>query len=157
MPKKKINYSLEADRLIKEHTLYSASSGFIPIIGLDIMATTAIQMELTRKLCELYHLKYEEGQLKSLLNALVGSTFARISAMGTKSLFKMIPGVGSMVGGVIVGAYAASSTYASGEVFKMHIENGGTLNDFDGKAMQKYYKIKIEEGLQMVDQWKKTK
>lgn len=150
----KKNYSLLADNLIKEHTLYSAGSGFIPIVGLDIVATTAIQMELTRRLCQLYHLKFEDAQLRALLNALVGSTAARIYATGTKSLLKMIPGVGTMIGGVVVGLYSAASTYASGEVFKMHIENGGTLKDFDAKAMQKYYKIKLEEGMKVVEKWR---
>ena len=153
----KKNYSSEANTLIKEHTLYSLGSGMIPIIGLDVMANTAIQVELTRKLCRLYHLKFEEAQLRALLNALVGSTAARVYAMGTKSLLKLIPGVGTMVGGVVVGLYAAASTYASGEVFKMHIEKGGTLNDFDAKAMQKYYKIKIEEGVKIIEQWKKER
>ena len=99
----KKNYHKEAKKLIKEHTFLSMSSGFIPVIGLDVLANTAIQMELTRKLCKLYHLKYEEAQLRSLLNALVGSTAARIYATGTKSLLKLIPGVGTMVGGVVVG------------------------------------------------------
>jgi len=151
------NYSQEADRLIKEHSMYSLGSGLIPVIGLDIMANTAVQMELTRKLCQLYHLKYEEAQLRSLLTALIGSTAARVYAMGTKSLLKLIPGVGSMVGGVVVGLYAAASTYASGEVFKMHIEAGGTLKDFDAKSMQKYYKIKLEEGMKIIEQWKKER
>lgn len=153
----KKNYSIEADRLIKEHTLYSLGSGMIPVLGLDIMANTAIQMELTRRLCKLYHLKFEEAQLRALLNALVGSTAARVYAMGTKSLLKLIPGVGTMVGGVVVGLYAAASTYASGEVFKLHIEKGGTLNDFDAKAMQKYYKIKLEEGMKIIEKWKKER
>lgn len=153
----KKNYSLEANKLIKEHTLYSLGSGMIPILGLDIMANTAVQMELTRRLCKLYHLKFEEAQLRALLNALVGSTAARVYAMGTKSLLKLIPGVGTMVGGVVVGLYAAASTYASGEVFKLHIEKGGTLNNFDAKAMQKYYKIKLEEGIEIIEKWKKER
>ncbi len=153
----KKNYSLEANKLIKEHTLYSLGSGMIPVLGLDIMANTAVQMELTRRLCKLYHLKFEEAQLRALLNALVGSTAARVYAMGTKSLLKLIPGVGTMVGGVVVGLYAAASTYASGEVFKLHIEKGGTLNDFDAKAMQKYYKVKLEEGIKIIEKWKKER
>lgn len=153
----KKNYSLEADKLIKEHTLYSMGSGLIPVIGLDIMANTAVQLELTRKLCHLYHLKFEEAQLRALLNALIGSTAARVYAMGTKSLLKLIPGVGTMVGGVVVGLYAAASTYASGEVFKMHIEKGGTLNDFDAKAMKKYYELKIKEGMKIIEEWRKEK
>jgi len=153
----KKNYSLEANKLIKEHTLYSLGSGMIPIIGLDILANTAVQMELTRRLCKLYHLKFEEAQLRALLNALVGSTAARVYATGTKSLLKLIPGVGTMVGGVVVGLYAAASTYARGEVFKLHIEKGGTLNNFDAKAMQKYYKIKLEEGVKIIEKWKKER
>ena len=150
----KKNYSLKAKQLIEQYTIISAGSGFIPVIGLDVIANTAIQMDLTKKLCNLYHLKYEEAQLRAFLNALVGSTAARVYATGTKSLLKLIPGVGTMIGGAVVGLYAAASTYASGEVFKMHIENGGTLNDFDVQAMQKYYKIKIEEGIEFIERWR---
>jgi uncharacterized protein (DUF697 family) len=151
----KKNYSELADQLIREHTLLSMGSGMIPILGLDILANTAIQVDLTRKLCKLYHLKFEEAQVKSILNALTGSTFARISAMGTKSLLKLIPGVGTMVGGLVVGLYAGASTYASGEVFKMHIENGGTLADLDAESMRKYYQAKMEEGMELVKKWRK--
>ena len=57
----------------------------------------------------------------------------------------------------MVGLYAAASTYASGEVLKMHIEKGGTLSNFDAKAMQKYYKIKIQEGMDVIEKWRREK
>jgi len=151
----KKNYSEIADQLIKSHTLYSLSSGIIPVPGVDILANTAIQVALTQKLCRLYHIKFEDGQLRSLLNALAGSTFARVSATGTRSLLKLIPGIGTLAGGLALGFYAALSTYASGVVFKMHIENGGTLADFDTEAKRKIYEEKMKEGMEKIEKWKK--
>jgi hypothetical protein len=67
----------------------------------------------------------------------------------------LIPGVGSIVGGVTVSAFAGASTYALGEVFKMHFSKGGTILDFDPDRLRKYYKEKFEKGKKVVKEMKK--
>ena len=44
---------------------------------------------------------------------------------------KGIPGIGSLVGMLVVPGVAAASTWAVGKVFAWHFEQGGTLANFD--------------------------
>ncbi|MEO1713879.1 MAG: SHOCT domain-containing protein, partial [Bacteroidota bacterium] len=73
---------------------------------------------------------------------------------GAGSLIKLIPGIGSLLGGVTVSIFAGASTYALGEVFKKHFSSGGTILDFDPGRLRKMYKEKFEKGKKVVTEWK---
>jgi len=77
------------------------------------------------------------------VTSLTSSTIARVTA---GSLVKLIPGIGSLIGGATVSVFAGASTYALGEVFKKHFESGGTILDFDPARLKKMYKEKFEKG-----------
>jgi hypothetical protein len=67
----------------------------------------------------------------------------------------MIPIVGSIVGGVANSAMAGASTFALGEVFKLHFETGGTILDFDTKRLKKMYTEKFEKGKKVAEELRK--
>ena len=79
----------------------------------------------------------------NLITTLTGTGLARI---GSKALVKLIPGVGSYIGGVSLAIFSGASTYALGEVFKKHFETGGTFLDFDPARLTKFYQEKFEKG-----------
>jgi len=93
---------------------------------------------------------FQETQGKALVTSLTSTTIARL---GAGSLVKLVPGLGSMLGGATVSAFAGASTYALGEVFKKHLESGGTILDFDPDRLRKYYKEKFEKGKTVTKQW----
>jgi predicted transcriptional regulator len=67
----------------------------------------------------------------------------------------MIPGLGSIIGGITVSVFAGASTYALGEVFKKHFSSGGTILDFDPERLRKLYKEQFEKGKKVVEEIKK--
>jgi hypothetical protein len=69
----------------------------------------------------------------------------------------MIPGLGSIIGGITVSVFAGASTYALGEVFKKHFSSGGTILDFDPERLRKLYKEQFEKGKKVVEELKKEK
>ena len=109
---------------------------------------------MIRQLCRVYDLDFEETRGKALVTSLTSSTLARL---GARSIIKLIPGVGSYLGGVTVSAFAGASTYALGEVFKAHFESGGTILDFDPERVKKYYTEKFEKGKKKATEWKDEK
>ena len=135
-----------ADTIIRNHVVWSMGAGFIPILIADIFAVSALQLDMIRQLCKVYDVDYQEQQGKAIVTSLTSTTLAR---MGAKSLVKLIPGIGSWVGGVTVSVFAGASTYALGEVFKKHFETGGTILDFDPERLKNYYKEKFEKGKQV--------
>jgi len=141
-----------ADTVIKNHILFSMGFGLIPIPIVDIFAVSAMQLDMIRQLCKVYDKDFSESQGKAIVSSLTSATLARLA--GT-SLAKLIPVVGSIVGGVTNSMMAGASTYALGEVFKVHFETGGTVLDFDTKRLKKMYAEKFEKGKKVAEELKK--
>jgi uncharacterized protein (DUF697 family) len=141
-----------AHTIIRNHVVWSMGAGFIPILIADIFAVSALQLDMIRQLCRVYNVNFSETQGKAIVTALTSSTLARLTA---GSIVKIIPGVGSLLGGVTVSVFAGASTYALGEVFKKHFETGGTILDFDPARLKKLYKEKFEKGKKVAEELRK--
>jgi uncharacterized protein (DUF697 family) len=144
--------SKHADTIIRNHVIWSMGAGLIPVLIADIFAISALQLDMIRQLCKVYQINFAETQGKALVTSLTSSTVARITA---GSVVKMIPGLGSIIGGITVSVFAGASTYALGEVFKKHFSSGGTILDFDPERLRKLYKEQFEKGKKVVEDIKK--
>lgn len=144
---------IRADAMIKNHMVWSMGAGFIPVPVADILAVTAIQLDMVRNLATIYDVEFKESQGKALITTLTGSSVARISA----NALKFIPGVGTVLGGVTMSALSGASTFAVGEVFKRHFKTGGTFLDFDPERLRKMYREKFEKGKKMAEKMKSEK
>jgi len=145
--------SNHADTVIRNHVIWSMGAGMIPILIADIFAVSALQLDMIRQLTRIYDIDFEETQGKALVTSLTSSALARI---GAGSVIKLIPGLGSFIGGATVSIFAGASTYALGEVFKKHFASGGTILDFDPDRLRKMYKEKFEKGKKVAKQWEKA-
>jgi uncharacterized protein (DUF697 family) len=140
----------DAEKAIKNHALYAAGGGLIPIPVLDFMAVTGVQIDLVQNLCDIYNLNFYRNQGKSVISAFVGTSLASIGS----SLIKAIPGIGSLVGGFSMSILSGATTYAIGQVFAKHFENGGTMDNLDVEEFRAFYKRKVEEGKSIVKEMK---
>ena len=141
-----------ADMIIRNHVIWSMGAGLIPVMIADIFAVSALQLDMIRQLCRVYDVNFQETQGKAIVTSLTSSTLARL---GAGSVIKLVPGLGSFIGGATVSIFAGASTYALGEVFKKHFESGGTILDFDPDRLRKYYKEKFEKGKKVAKEWQK--
>ncbi len=132
-----------ADMIIRNHVMWSMGAGFIPVPIADLFAVTAVQLDMVRQMCKLYDIDFKETEGKAVITTLTGSSLARL---GSRAIVKLIPGVGSIVGGLSLAILSGASTFALGEVFKKHFETGGTFLDFDPGRLKKYYQEKFEKG-----------
>lgn len=139
-----------ATQIINRHVLLATGAGFIPIPLLDIAAVTAIQMDMLRQLSRHYGQNFQDSQGKAWLTALSGSLVARVGAEAVK----LIPGFGSVVGGVSMAALSGGSTYALGKVVVSHFEKGGTVHDFNPEEYRDEFEKKKAEGKEVADNLK---
>lgn len=144
--------SQHAETIIRNHVVWSMGAGFIPVLIADIFAVSALQLDMIRQMCRAYDLDFSETQGKAIVTSLTSTTLARL---GAGSIVKLIPGLGSVVGGVTVSIFAGASTYALGQVFKRHFESGGTILDFDPARLKKMYKEQFEKGKKVAEQLRK--
>lgn len=150
MSDSKTERSKHADSVIRNHMIWSMGMSIVvPIPVADIIAVSAVQLDMIRQLCKVYEKDFSESQGKAIVTSLTSSTLARA---GARSLVKLIPGIGTIIGGVAVSILNGASTYAIGEVFKKHFESGGTILDFDTERLSKLYREKFEKGKKMAEQ-----
>lgn len=142
--------SKHAETIIRNHVLWSMGAGLIPVVVADVFAVSALQLDMIRQLARVYNIDFSETQGKAIVTSLTSATIARITA---GSVAKLIPVVGSVVGGISNSIFAGASTYALGEVFKKHFDSGGTFLDFDTSRLSKMYKEKFEKGKKVAKQW----
>ncbi len=143
--------SKHAETIISNHVMWSMGAGLLPVAIIDIFAVSAVQIDMIRQLCKVYEIPFEETQGKALVTSLTGTALARA---GAASAIKLIPGLGTVLGGVAQSVFCGASTYALGEVFKKHFETGGTFLDFDPDRLRKYYKEKFEKGKKVAREMK---
>lgn len=138
--------SERADRIIHSHTLWSMGAGMIPVPMFDLLAVSAIQVDMLKQLAEAYGADFTENMGKTFVTALTGGTFARVGA----SFIKAVPGVGTLVGGASMSVLSGASTYAIGQVAKRHYETDGSLVDIDLNSARKRYDDALERGKRVV-------
>jgi uncharacterized protein (DUF697 family) len=134
-----------ADRIIREHILWSIGAGLVPLPVIDIFAVTAIQLDMLRQLARLHGQSLTESEGKAWVSALAGNVVARVGA----NAIKLIPGIGSVIGGVSMSILSGASTYALGQVAARHFEDGGTFGNLDMKAAKRAYDEELERGKQV--------
>ncbi|MEO1434451.1 MAG: DUF697 domain-containing protein [Bacteroidota bacterium] len=132
----------KSEKIIRNHIIWSMGAGLIPIPIADLFAVSAVQLDMIRQLCKQYQIDFKETEGKAIITALAGSGMARVGA----GAVKVIPGVGSLLGGVTMSILSGASTYALGQVFKRHFQTGGTFLDFDVDRLRKYYQQQFEKG-----------
>lgn len=142
-----------AETIIRNHVVMSMGAGIIPIMIVDIVAVTALQVDMVRQLCQVYQVDFEENKGKALISSITASTVARA---GARSLVKALPGIGWMIGGVTVSLFAGASTYGLGKAFQRHLAAGGTLLNLDLSALKRSYRELFEKGKEVVKDWKKA-
>ena len=144
--------SKHAETIIRNHMVWSMGAGLIPVPIADFFAVSAIQLDMVRQLCKVYEVPFKENEGKAIITALTSSGLAKA---GAKAAIKIIPGIGSMIGGVAMSILSGASSYALGEVFKKHFETGGTILDFDMERLKKIYNQKFEKGKKVARDIKK--
>ena len=134
--------SRTADEIIRSHMFWAIGAGAVPVPLLDIAAVSGIQLDMLKQLSAHYGVPYSEQQGKSWLSALSASFLARLGA----NALKLIPGVGSLIGGVSMAVTSGASTYALGHVAKDHFEQQGTFDNLNIDEAKRRYEEAYEEG-----------
>jgi uncharacterized protein (DUF697 family) len=131
-----------AEKIVNRHVLWSIGAGLMPLPILDIVAVTAIQLDMLKQLASEHAVDFSDSEGKAWVTALAGNLVARVGA----GALKFIPGIGSLVGGLSASIVSGASTYALGRVATRHFQSGGNLADLDVDAARRVYEEELERG-----------
>jgi uncharacterized protein (DUF697 family) len=138
-----------ASKLVDRFSLWSGAAGLIPIPLVDMAAVGGVQLQMLRRLSEIYGVPFSENRGKSILASLAGAVIpastATTTAVGVGSLVKSFPGVGTAIGALTMPVFSAGATYVIGKVFIQHFASGGTLLDFNPPDYREFIKVQKEK------------
>jgi uncharacterized protein (DUF697 family) len=134
-----------ASKLVERFALWSGAAGLIPLPVVDVAAVAGLQLQLLRRLSEIYAVPFAENRGKSIIASLMGSMIPATSGMGVASALKSVPVIGTAIGTLTMSGVSAGATYAIGKVFIQHFASGGTLLDFDPPDYREFIKAQKDK------------
>jgi uncharacterized protein (DUF697 family) len=133
-----------ASQVVDRFSLYSGAAGLIPVPVVDVAAVGGVQLQMLRRLSEIYGVPFSENRGKSIIASLAGAVIpastATTTAMGVGSLLKGLPGIGTVIGAISMPVFSAGATYVIGKIFIQHFASGGTLLDFNPPDYREFIK-----------------
>jgi|SaaInl4_100m_RNA_FD_contig_31_1022581_length_600_multi_7_in_0_out_0_1 uncharacterized protein (DUF697 family) len=137
----------QAEQIVRKNTYWSAGLGAIPVPGLDLVGIMGGQVKLIHELSKLYGVTFCENKARNTIAVLLSSVGAvNLTLLPVSSMLKLIPGIGTILGGLSLPIIGGGAAYALGKVFINHFEAGGTLLDFDPEKTKDFFRKQFEEG-----------
>jgi uncharacterized protein (DUF697 family) len=133
-----------AAKLVDRFALWGGGAGLIPIPFVDWATVAGVQIQMVRRLSQIYNVPFSANRGKSIIAALLGSLIPESSAAGVASLMKGIPIIGT-VSLLTMPALSAGATYAIGRTFIHHFSSGGTLLDFHAPDYREFFRAQREK------------
>lgn len=138
-----------ASQIVDRFSLWSGAAGLIPVPLIDMVAVGGVQLQMLRKISEIYGVPFATNRGKSVIASLAGAIIpastATTTAMGFGSLVKGLPGIGTAVGALTMPVFSAGATYIIGKVFIQHFASGGTLLDFNPPDYREFIKAQQQK------------
>jgi len=144
-----------SSKTISNHSVGAAAVGLIPVPAVDFVGLTALQLNLLRRLSQIYEVPFSQDLGKKAIGALAAGFTPMALSAPLASAVKAVPMIGSTLGGLAMSAVAGASTYAVGKVFQQHFDSGGTFLNFNPAAVRAYYREQFEKGKEAVKEAKK--
>ena len=129
-----------AEKLVERFSLWSGAAGLIPLPLVDLATVGGVQIQMLRRLSQIYDVPFSANRGKALIAALAGSMIPASSGLGATSLIKGVPVAGTVVSALAMPVFSAGATYAIGMAFIEHFASGGTLLDFNPTDYREFIK-----------------
>jgi uncharacterized protein (DUF697 family) len=142
-----------ASKLVDRFAVWSGVAGLIPLPVVDLLAVGGLQVQMLRRLSQIYDVEFSENRGKAVIAALAGTMIPATSGMGAASALKTVPILGAIASGFVMPVLSAGASFAIGKAFIQHFESGGTLLDFNPPDYREFVKAQKE----MWDSRSKTK
>jgi uncharacterized protein (DUF697 family) len=133
-----------ATKLVDRFAIWSGVAGLVPIPVVDLLCVGGLQVQMLRRLSQIYDVEFSQNRGKAIIAALAGTMIPATSGMGAASALKAVPVLGMLAGGFVMPALSAGASYAIGKAFIQHFESGGTLLDFNPPDYREFVKAQKE-------------
>ncbi len=136
----------EADALIRRYALLGTASGLIPVLGLDVAATTAIQTKMIKDLADVYEIDISDQILRTAISSGVTSLVTRILTEAASRLAGTLGPLKMLVNGATTAAVNGFMTLEVGNLYRERMEAGDNPADVSIMNIADHVITKIKAG-----------
>jgi uncharacterized protein (DUF697 family) len=133
-----------ASKLVDRFAVWSGVAGLIPVPFVDIATVIGLQIQMVRRISQIYDVPFSENRGKAIIASLGGSMIPATSGMGAASMLKGIPILGMLASGFVMPVLASGATFGIGKAFIQHFASGGTLLDFHAPDYREFVRAQKE-------------
>jgi uncharacterized protein (DUF697 family) len=132
-----------ARELVKRFSLWAGAAGLLPVPVVDLAAVGGVQIQMLRRISQIYDVPFSENRGKALIASFAGTMIPASTGIGMASIIKSVPIVGTAIGAIATPALSVGATYVIGMAFIEHFASGGTLLDFEPPDYQEFIKAEM--------------
>ena len=130
----------KVEEVIKSRALIAAGVGIVPIIPLNLVSTTAIQISMVQTITRLYNIEVKKSWIKNILSSVLGGVAsAGLSGLAATKL-AVAPLVGTSLTVLSAPALNGLTTYAIGYMFVRYFESPDGFAKANVKALGDWFK-----------------
>jgi uncharacterized protein (DUF697 family) len=129
-----------AIKLVERFALWSGAASLLPIPFADLAAIGGLQLQMVRRISQIYDIPFSENRGKALVSSLAGVMVSASGAIGAASMLKGLPILGTAVSAITMPSLSMASTYVIGMAFIQHFASGGTLLNFEPPDYREFIK-----------------
>ena len=133
-----------ARKLVERFSLYSGVAGLLPVPVVDIAAVGGVQLQMLRRISQLYDVPFSKNRGKAIVASFAGTMIPASTGLGVASMVKSVPVAGTAIGAMTAPALSVGATYVIGMTFVEHFARGGTLLDFEPPDHREFIKAPAE-------------
>ena len=108
---------------IQLHSGLAVAASFIPVGGLDVAALTGNIWTMYARINKFLGISFNENIIKSIGSTLTASLTSNITLTGIATVFKWFPGIGTITGGIVMGATVYATTISAAWIYLTAIAN----------------------------------
>lgn len=140
------NLTEELASIVKLHAGIAIAGAFVPVPGLDFAALAANTWTMYVRINKEVGLPFEKNMVKSLATGVVTNLGSNVvGILAVSSVIKLVPGLGSIGGGMVLAATMYSVTLAAGIVYMKALAKLKSWENGWGKASENDVKVAVED------------
>jgi uncharacterized protein (DUF697 family) len=144
---------VRAEAVIRRNVLWALGGGILPLPILDVAAVTAIELKMLKELANIYQVEFSPGIARKIIYSLLANIgLVGVGTLLGGSIAKLIPFLGVSLGFISVSVLVGSFTDSLGQTVLIHLEGGGTLEDFSPTAMANFFRKEFDKAKDKVRQ-----
>ncbi|OAV44083.1 DUF697 domain-containing protein [Lewinella sp. 4G2] len=136
----------EANALIKRYALLGTASGLIPVFGLDVAASTALQTKMIKDLADIYEFDIDDQILRTVITTGVTALVGRVLTAAAGSLAQTISPLKMFVNGATQAAVSGFLTLEVGTLYQSQMELGQNPADITLMSIADHIIAQVKEG-----------